>query len=42
MIAKVVMIKNRMLLNIETDMPKCMCERWNLALAYETWACKLW
>jgi len=27
MIAKVVMTKNRMLLNIETNMPKCMCER---------------
>jgi hypothetical protein len=43
MIAKVAMTKNIMfLLNIETDLPKCMCERWNLALAYETWACKLW
>jgi hypothetical protein len=28
MIVKVAMIKNRMfLLNIEMDMPKCMCER---------------
>jgi hypothetical protein len=27
MIAKVVMTKNRMLLNRETNMPKCMCER---------------
>jgi hypothetical protein len=43
MIAKVVMINNRMfLLNIEMDMFKCMCEGWDWALAYETWACKLW
>jgi hypothetical protein len=43
MIAKVAMTKSRMfLLNIEMDVPKCMCGRWNLALTYETWACKLW
>jgi len=43
MIAKVAMIKNKMfLLNIEMDVPKYMCEKWNLALAYEIWSCKLW
>jgi hypothetical protein len=41
MIVKVAMIKNRMFL-LEMDVPKCMCERWNLALAYEIWACKLY
>ena len=36
------MTKNRMfLLNIEMSVPKYMCERWDLALSFETWACKL-
>jgi len=43
MIANVVMINNRMFfLSIEIDMFKCMCEGWDWALAYKTWACKLW
>jgi hypothetical protein len=37
MIAKVVTKKNRLLLlNIEIDVPKCMCEVWDLAFVYET------
>jgi len=43
MIAKVAMTKTIMfLLNIKMDVPESMCGRWNLALTYETWACKLW
>ena len=34
-IAKVAMKNNRMFfLNMETDVPKCMCEWWDLALVY--------
>jgi len=37
MITKVVMIKKIVfLLNIKTDVPKCICEGWDLVLAHET------
>jgi hypothetical protein len=43
MTTKVAITMNRMfLLNIKKNVPKYMYEGWDLALAYEIWAYKLW